>query len=306
MTTSLTSEEQAQIQQTIEMFEVIALTQPDDYQSYDILKEAYMKLGRMEDASATSRKLIQAYQKMGLYSNALLEAEGILQFEPNAPDLLQIVTELNALMAQSAPRTTTSEDGIHTESDENLRRNLIATNTTAKSKVSPQKVVTSDNLKTDDGNEQFAKYMEHHGLVDSQLLQNALNSTREKNKNLSGQALATSLLDELSKAEDPNVDIDSILSNLIAATQFAYMPVEYYDVDRQFVRLLPEHLTLGRLMLPFDLVGRTLMVATCNPLDGPGKEAVQNQVDYTIQWYIAKPSAIVKVLRDVYRLDSRD
>ena len=43
MDANLTSEERAQILQTIEMFEVIAQTQPDDCQSLDILKEAGVK-----------------------------------------------------------------------------------------------------------------------------------------------------------------------------------------------------------------------------------------------------------------------
>ena len=36
---TLSEEEQSQIVQTIEMFEVITQTQPDDYQSLEILKE---------------------------------------------------------------------------------------------------------------------------------------------------------------------------------------------------------------------------------------------------------------------------
>ena len=52
-------EEQAQILQTIEMFEVITRTQPDDYQSLEILKEAYTKLSRTDDTLRTSRKLAE-------------------------------------------------------------------------------------------------------------------------------------------------------------------------------------------------------------------------------------------------------
>ena len=38
---TLTPSEEAQLQQTVEMFEAIAQSQPDDYQSLEILKEAY-------------------------------------------------------------------------------------------------------------------------------------------------------------------------------------------------------------------------------------------------------------------------
>ncbi len=84
------------------------------------------------------------------------------------------------------------------------------------------------------------------------------------------------------------------------------MPLEYYDIDRSVVRMLPDNLTLGRLIVPFDIVSRTMMVALCNPFDAAAKQAVQSSLDYHIQWYLAKPAAITRVLRDVYRLDARD
>jgi len=69
--------------------------------------------------------------------------------------------------------------------------------------------------------------------------------------------------------------------------------------------MLPDYLTVGRLFVPFDLVSRTLMVACCNPFDVTGREALQQSVDYTVAWYLARPSAIVKNLQSIYRLDTR-
>ena len=77
-------------------------------------------------------------------------------------------------------------------------------------------------------------------------------------------------------------------------------------MDRQIVKMLPESLTLGRLIIPFDIVSRTVMVAMANPFDSSGKEALQHLLDYNIQWHLASPSAIYKVLRDTYRLDIQD
>ena len=57
---TLSEEEHSQIVQTIEMFEVITQTQPDDYQSLEILKEAYQKVGRADDSLKTSRRLAEA------------------------------------------------------------------------------------------------------------------------------------------------------------------------------------------------------------------------------------------------------
>jgi len=62
---TLSDEEHNQILQTIDMFEVITQTQPDDYQSLEILKEAYTKVGRQDEALRVSRKLAEAYFNVG-------------------------------------------------------------------------------------------------------------------------------------------------------------------------------------------------------------------------------------------------
>src|SRR4051794_34349026 len=82
MSATLTTSEEAQLEQTIEMFEVITQSQPHDYQSLEILKEAYAKLGREDDAVNTSKRIAEAYVQMGQISSAILEYETILQRFP--------------------------------------------------------------------------------------------------------------------------------------------------------------------------------------------------------------------------------
>ena len=36
-----------------------------------------------------------------------------------------------------------------------------------------------------------------------------------------------------------------------------------------------------------------------------GREAVQQSIDYSVAWYLARPGAIVKSLQGIYRLDSK-
>src|SRR5271169_5305664 len=87
MASTLTPNEEAQLAQTIEMFEVITQSQPQDYQSLEILKEAYSKLGREQEAIGTSKRIAQAYVLMGQLSSAILEYETILQRYPDDPDV---------------------------------------------------------------------------------------------------------------------------------------------------------------------------------------------------------------------------
>src|SRR5919204_872456 len=96
MVTQPTTNEEAQLAQTIEMFEVITQSQPQDYQSLEILKEAYFKLGREKDVVATSKRIAQAYVLMGQLSSAILEYESILQRFPDDPDVLAALGEIES------------------------------------------------------------------------------------------------------------------------------------------------------------------------------------------------------------------
>ena len=60
---TLSDEEHNQIVQTIEMFEAITQTQPDDYQSLEILKEAYQKVGKHDDCLRVSRRLGRSHAR---------------------------------------------------------------------------------------------------------------------------------------------------------------------------------------------------------------------------------------------------
>jgi tetratricopeptide (TPR) repeat protein len=283
----LSEEEHSQIVQTIEMFEAITQTQPADYQSLEILKEAYQKIGRHEDSLRTSRKLAEVYFNVGSYSNALQECEAILVKEPNAPEILAMLGEIEArlqISGEAIANATGSGSLINIHSSRGGRpkhTNLL-----------------------DRGDDHLAKFLIVQQLFGEEEVTAALEMVKQLNKDLSGQALAASLVDSLCKADTDR--LDAVLSALIDRTKFAYVPLEYYDVDRQIGPMLPDYLTLGRLFVPFDLVSRTMMVACCNPFDAAGRDTVQQKVDYTVSWYLARPSAIVKSLQSIYRLETRD
>ncbi|HEX3627958.1 MAG TPA: tetratricopeptide repeat protein, partial [Verrucomicrobiae bacterium] len=94
--TTLTPGEEAQLAQTIEMFEVITESQPSDYQSLEILKEAYSKLGREQEVVKTSKRIAQAYVQMGQLSSAILEYETILQRFPDDPDVQKALKQIES------------------------------------------------------------------------------------------------------------------------------------------------------------------------------------------------------------------
>ena len=93
---TLNPSEEAQLRQTIEMFEVITQSQPQDYQSLEILKEAYLKLGLESEVIQTSKRIAQAYVQLGQLSSAILEFETILQRHPDDRDAMQAMAQIES------------------------------------------------------------------------------------------------------------------------------------------------------------------------------------------------------------------
>jgi hypothetical protein len=325
----LTQEERDQILQTIEMFEVITGTNPDDYQSLEILKEAYWKIDRRQEGLVVTRRLADTYRRMGQYSSALLEYEGILQQEPNSKEIKAIMAELEGKLhhgksvsgktsialdfgideafesAETAPPGSGALEGFASAPALRLQADLIETAaTTAAPEVARHQAAIPHEA---DGNESLAKFLVQHRLAPQETISAALMRVRQhasdhQIQNGSGRpshALAASLLEEMGQS---GLDLEGLVSGIIDRTNFAFVPLDYYEVDRQIVKTLPEELTLGHLIVPFDIVSRTMMVAIDNPFDVSAKAAVQQAVDYHIQWYLALPGIIRKILREVYRI----
>src|SRR5512133_2413422 len=112
MVTVASPNEEAQLAQTIEMFAVLTQSQPLDYQSLEILKEAYSKLKREPDVVRTSKRIAEAYVQLGQLSSAILEYETILQRVPDDPDVLKALSDIEgraaSIPAQTPPDTTST------------------------------------------------------------------------------------------------------------------------------------------------------------------------------------------------------
>src|SRR5580704_7945151 len=98
---TLSSEEQEQILQTIEMFEVITQANPQDCQSMDILKDAYQRVGKQKEALSVARRLGDTYVELGQYSAAMLEYEGILQKDPDNAEVIAALGDVEDKLQKS-------------------------------------------------------------------------------------------------------------------------------------------------------------------------------------------------------------
>ncbi len=295
------AEEREQIMQTIEMFGVIVQSSPNDSQSLEILKDAFVRIGQVSDAIDAARKLAEIFTQAEQYPKAVREYEYILDHEPANVEVMAALGEVEEKLRElkaSGKIVGDGFDGVDKASQ------LIATGQTmqASSKSAAAIDAVTKTLVAEDGNDALVKFLLLHRIAPEDVVKSSNERISKKNKDLAPNTMAHSLLDEVVRRA--GLDIETTLCTIVDRSKLAYIPLEYYEVDRQVVKMLPESLTLGRLIVPFDVMSRTLMVAMANPFDSLGKDAVQQLLDFNIQWHIASPVAVTKVLSEVYRVSA--
>jgi tetratricopeptide (TPR) repeat protein len=290
MATQISSEESQQLQRTIEMFEAITESQPDDYQSLEILKEAYNKLGRNEDGLRISKRLATAYIKLGQVSQAILEYEGIAQEFPNDPDARAALQELESKTTQS-PSTVAAPP----LAEDSKRKTPHAGGPAGAHSSSAHRA------KAEDGDRVLANVLIAEKLVTPQAVEPLLAQLKSLRANHEDDTQPLSLAPLL--VSEQIAKMDDVLLVMVSKSRLPFIPLDIYDVDRETARLLPQDICQQHCLVPFDLISRSALIATANPFDQAARKQVEAMLDYHVFWYVAHPGDIVLTLRRAHGMD---
>lgn len=288
MASTLTANEESQLLQTIEMFEFI-VSQPGnpDCQSLDILKEAYIKLGREKDVVNTSKRIAQAYVQLGALSSAILEYETILQRFPDDKDVIQALAEIENRATNMGPTRAAVEP-------EPVEKPV------APLRMSPGGGPAAP-AEVDDGKAQMQKV-----FVESKLISGT-------DFSLYWPAPRTSLpAGQISEpfvqvlAEKQLLPLEKSLKLLCEKSRSGYLGIEKYDVDIELSRSFPKEICFRWCVLPFDRMSKTIMVATANPYNKQAARELEEALPQKygksrFLWYVVSPIELAKVLRKVCR-----
>lgn len=283
MATTLTQEEEAQLAQTIEMFEVITQTQPHDYQSLEILKEAYSKLGREKDVTVTAKRIAQAYVLAGQFSSAILEYETILQHHPDDPEVQAALKQIESKAGGASPPALT---------DTAVFRKTAEGNSTAFIRKPGLRTAAS----VDDGRKQM-----HKIFVEGKLIAAADFDLCWHTPDLNQKP--TDVVDPFIQvvAEKGLVMADVALKLLSDRTRIAYLPLDKYDLDIDLARSFPADTCRRWCVLPFDRMSKSVLVATVNPFNQQAAKELAEATNNRLLWYLVPPLDLVKNLRKVFR-----
>ena len=276
-----TPSEEAQLQQTIEMFRVITQSQPLDYQSLEILKEAYMKLGLQKDVVDTSKRIAEAYVQLGQLSSAIMEYETILQRFPDDPDVRKALTEIENKTNSFAGRG----------SEQSASSNALATEP-GKGKPGGLGSKTSEQ---DDGKAAMQRL-----FVDSKLVY----------VSDFGRLWFTPGAEPVTQVNEPFLQVmadkgvlglDKSVKLVIERARIGYLPLDRYEIDNELAKSFPRAVCLKWAVLPFDRMSKSVLDATANPFNKQAAAELQAATPNRLLWYMASPPELVKLLKKVFR-----
>lgn len=284
MATGLSPNEEAQLLQTIEMFEVITQSQPADYQSLEILKEAYFKLGRQKDVVNTSKRIANAYVQMGQLSSAILEYESVLQLFPDDPDVRKALSEIENRASSFSSDSDTNVSELFQQS---------------KQEISKPQPITGARISPSDIND--GRITMRTILVEGKFMSDT---------DFKSLWPVPQLDIAPAKACDPFLQIiadkgilslDKSLRLLCEKSRLCFLPVDKYDVDIEVARSFPVETCRRWCVLPFDRMSKSVLVATANPFNKQAARELENATRNRLIWYLASPTELTKAINRVFR-----
>jgi tetratricopeptide (TPR) repeat protein len=280
---TLNPSEEAQLRQTIEMFEVITQSQPQDYQSLEILKEAYLKLGMEKEVIQTSKRIAQAYVQLGQLSSAILEFETILQRHPDDRDAMEAMAQIES-KANNLTKMTPLD----------LDTSLQKTAATGYYRKGPAQAAAQPEV--EDGRQPMFKIFVDSKLVsagDFEVCWPVTKSTTPLAKTIEPFVYRL--------AEKQFMPLDKSLKLLADRSRLAYVPLERYDLDMELARTSSREICQRWCILPFDRMSKTVLVATCNPFNKQAATELACTFKNRLLWYLASPNDMIRILAKAFR-----
>jgi tetratricopeptide (TPR) repeat protein len=275
--------EEAQLNQTIEMFEVIVQSQPNDCQSLEILKEAYTKLGREQDIIRTSKRIAEAYTEMGQLSSAILEYETVLQRRPNDADVQAALKRIESTASSAAAQSAETEPAALAQQPDGAGIKM-----NKKSRAVQEEI--------DDGQKTMRKI-----FVESKVI-----SAGDFDLCWRKTDLAAAQMDVaepfIQVLNDKGLfPVDKSIKLLSDRSRAAFLPFDRYDVDMDLLRGFPAEVCRRWCVAPFDRMSKSILVATVNPFNQQAAKELSEATSHRLLWYLTTPAELVQTIRKAFR-----
>jgi hypothetical protein len=218
---------------------------------------------------------------LGQLSSAILEYETILQRHPDDPEAL-------AAMAQIENKANNINSLPALDGDAQPRTQYV---------TPAQKTAETANgaVETDDG-----RQVMHRVFVEGKMM-------TAGDFQLCWQTPGVGLQNKVVEpfihrlADKGIIPIEKSLRILADRSRLAYLSLDKYDMDVELARRFPKETCLRWCVLPFDHLGKTVLVATANPFNKQAAHEIEQTTKHRVLWYLAEPAELIKFLSKIYR-----
>ena len=155
--------------------------------------------------------------------------------------------------------------------------------------------------KAEDGNQALAELLIVEKLVTPQAVEPLLKRLAAARLTNDENAQPLTLVQLL--ADEQIAKLDDVVSLLVDRSGLPYLPLSTYDVDRDAACLLPREFCFANCLVSFDLISRSVLIATANPFDMVTRSHAEGMLSYNVFWYVASPAEIYAALRRAHGLD---
>ncbi len=279
-TTTSNPGEETQLLQTIEMFEVIVQSQPHDCQSLEILKEAYMKLGREEEVIRTSKRIAEAYTQMGQLSSAILEYETVLQRRPNDADVQAALRQIEDRASNATTQSPIVEPAALAQPPDAARMRR-------KTRDAAEPV--------DDGKATMRKIFAESRVISAGDFDLCW---RSPDMVIPPEDVVEPFIQTLN--DKKILPVEQSLKLLADKSRAGFLPLDKYDVDSDLTRGFPAEACRRWCVVPFDRMSKSVLVATANPFNQQAAKDLSATTSLRLLWYLAMPQELMKIIRRVF------
>jgi len=136
----------------------------------------------------------------------------------------------------------------------------------------------------------LGEMMVERGVITREKLDAALQAQRESGKHI-GQTLV-----ELGYATE-----EDVLTCLALQAGVPYLPLEFYEVQREVAALLPAAFAKKYRVVPVDVIANSVLVTIASPLSPQAKEELERLLDgRKVNYYISAQAEIEAKIEDLY------
>lgn len=276
------------LEEGIAYFEKMLQLMPDDRTTLEFLCVAYEQIGEKEK----QRKALCSLAGVLIKEKDLESADRIAErlAEYHTPDAQAAVLRVRAAHAQTAPRPSPAQATVAAEP---AAAHAAPSETPAAAAAPSRDAYVHIALKAQG---ELINLLAQRHVIDEGFVP----TLRQRLAELA-EAPGCFLISALAILEKENTAIaENVAAYLADTAGTPPIPLEAFDLQGEFPRMLPELMVRIRGVMPFAKLGDTLLVAVLDPLDTTLKQEIETALNQPCRFYLAHPRTMEEILDKLF------